>query len=187
MRKEKGFTLFESLITMSIAVVLSSIAVPSFDSSRKNGHMSANINAMHSSLMMARSGSLSRRERVTVCKSSDGASCTTTGNWAQGWVVFVDSDNDASIDINEQIIKVKQQLPGDGISFIGNSLVDDYISYALSGRTQTTGGGIQRGTLVLCDDRGFTHDARAIVLNAVGRARVDHATDRDVSFSSCNS
>ena len=84
----RGFTLIEMMIAISIAAILLAIAVPSFSHSQLNSQLRASANDLVASVNLARNEALKRNRQVTLCVSTDGASCTT-GNWRQGWAVLV--------------------------------------------------------------------------------------------------
>ncbi len=115
---------------------------------------------------------------MTACKSDDGANCTTSNGWEQGWIVFVDPDDDAQRDDGEDVLQIHEALQGSTLR--GNQNVKDYVSYDASGFTKLTNGGFQAGTLVLCDGRGLPK-AKAIVINAAGRIRIVDAADAGVT------
>ncbi len=169
---QKGFTLIEMIIAMAVAATLLSLAIPSFSTLNQNKRITTQSNDFISTLVLARSQALKRVSRVTVCRSSDGAACAGSGGWEQGWIVFADTDNDATVDTGEDILRVYSALDG-GNTLRGSSSVASYISYVATGRTKLTGGGLQTGTLVLCDERGSGEHARAINVSATGRSRVE--------------
>ncbi len=86
-----GFTLIELLMVIAIAAILASIAVPSYQWIMSRTRLSTQANELTTALSLARSEAVKRGVRVTVCKSSSGTGCTTSGNWQQGWIVFVDN------------------------------------------------------------------------------------------------
>jgi len=111
---------------------------------------------------LARSEAVKRGVRVTLCKSSDGRTCTNVGNWSQGWILFNDLNNNAVYNsATETILKVQGSL-GNNTSMIGNANVDNYVSYVSSGQSQLIGGAFQAGTIKICDDR----------IDNVGRLRI---------------
>lgn len=83
-----GFTLVEMLITIVIMGILAAIAVPSFDNLVLSNRLSSAANRLVASAQIARGEAIKRNAAVTLCMSSDGTSCTTTGTWDQGWIVF---------------------------------------------------------------------------------------------------
>jgi type IV fimbrial biogenesis protein FimT len=170
----KGFTLLEIMISIGVLAIMLSLAVPAYNELVKNNRISTQANALHTALMLSRSEALTRLSRVTVCSSSDGSSCAS-GGWEQGWIVFLDPDNDATVDNNETILRIDSAITG-GNTFRGNSNVANYVSFVGDGASMTTSGTFQTGTWVVCDDRGFTSSARAISINATGRPRVQKAT-----------
>lgn len=95
--------------------------------------------------------------------------------------MFVDRDNDAVLDDDEEVLRVREPLKGD-ITLRGTSDVADYIAYVPGGFTRLVGGPPQTGTLILCDARGFDK-ARAIVIGSTGRPRAVPAAE--TGLASC--
>jgi type IV fimbrial biogenesis protein FimT len=167
-QEEKGLTLIDVLLAVTVLSVLLLVALPSF----------------RTTMMRARSEALSRVRRVTVCASSDGSSCT--GNWEQGWIIFAEDhgSQNAALDPNDgdTLLEVRQELAA-GNTLRGDDNVAAYISYLGTGFTRLVSGASQTGTLVLCDARGF-NDGKAIAINAAGRPRVLDAPDS--SLTTCD-
>lgn len=188
MRTLKGFTLIELMVTLAIAVIVLTVGVPSFMATIQNNRITTTVNDFVSDLNLARSEAIKRGSRVTLCKSADGNSCTQSGDWSQGWILFSDPNDDASFNEDEEegetLLRVHQALRDDNASLTGNQNLRDYISYIGTGFAQLTSGGIQNGTLVLCDSRDFGDHARAIVLNRTGRPISMPASESNAS--SCN-
>lgn len=86
MRKAAGFTLIELLVTMTVAAILVGLAGPSFKITIQNNRLVTQGNDLLGALIYARSQAIELNSTVTVCASSDGATCSGT-NWASGWVV----------------------------------------------------------------------------------------------------
>lgn len=88
-KKNNGFTLVELIITMVILGILTMIAIPSFRNFTRSSQVTSAVNDLVSALNFARSEALTRGTEVTVCKSANQITCTTAGNWDQGWIVYV--------------------------------------------------------------------------------------------------
>lgn len=187
MRTLKGFTLIELMVTLAIAAIVLTVGVPGFMATIQNNRITTSLNDFVSDLNLARSEAIKRGSRVTLCKSDDGETCTQDGDWSQGWILFSDPNDNANFDEgaeSETLLRVHQALRDDDASLTGNSNLRDYISYMGTGFAQRTTGGVQNGTLVLCDSRGFGEHARAIVLNRTGRPTSMPATESNAN--NCN-
>jgi type IV fimbrial biogenesis protein FimT len=171
MNRRGGFTLIELIVTLAIAAIVLTVGIPSFRELLRENRLATQANEFLAALALTRSEALKRGVRVTLCKSADGASCTANGGYEQGWVVFVDPNNNATVDTGEVILRVYGALPG-GFTLTGNTNVRSYVSYAAGGMSQLISGAFQAGTLTLC----AAPKARSIAINSTGRARIAVAT-----------
>lgn len=127
----RGLTLVEIIIAIAVLAILSAIALPAFRSFTSSSQATSAANDFVSALNLARSEAVTRSITVSVCKSADQTSCTTEGDWHQGWIVFIDADNDGSVDTGEEILRV-YSAPGGDITISGDDSIDR-MTYAASG------------------------------------------------------
>lgn len=151
-RKKKGFTLIEAMVTVAVAGILLSIAVPSFSKMIERNRISSATNEFISAMMLTRSEAVTRTIPVSLCASDTGISCDgTLDNYAKGWVVFSDCDGDGAIDTTVTTC----DFDGDGtddkdiiinvhngfkqLAIVGNGGAEDKYTYAVSGRPFAAG------------------------------------------------
>ncbi len=127
-------------------------------------------NEFLSDLAVARAEAVRRGVRVVVCASADGLSCSSTGPWSQGRIVFQDPNNNAQREAGEHLMLVRDAASPRWL-IKGNSPVDAYVSYHPVGRSKRVNGAFQAGTVTICPLRDSATKAAQIVINSVGRAR----------------
>ncbi|MCJ0762804.1 GspH/FimT family pseudopilin [Variovorax terrae] len=86
-----GFTLIELLMVIAIAAILMGLAAPSFRNMLLNQKLASSASNLLGDVMQARNEALAKNRRVTVQPASGT-------NWAAGWVVYVDLNNNGSYD-----------------------------------------------------------------------------------------
>ena len=185
-RNISGFSLLELMVTLSIGALIMTMAVPSFRNSINNQRMTSATNELVMSLTLAKSEAIKRVTYVTVCKSSDGATCTgNTSDWNDGWIVFANatSVNLGSVDAGDELIRVYPALL-DSLSVTPLGSVDGFLSFRPSG-TLGTNAANMTGTLTTCDDRGSSY-ATAILLEPSGRWQISHDKAHDASNLTCS-
>lgn len=82
----RGFTLLEMMVTLAIAAILVTLAVPSFNEAMLGSKLNTQANNFVASAQLARSEAIKRNTAVTLCASSTGSTCT--GAWSDGWIVL---------------------------------------------------------------------------------------------------
>lgn len=108
-----GFTLVELIITLVIASILIAVAVPGYYMVVENNRIADMTNRLTSSFNLARVEAIKRGARVSVCPAANQSfnSCGSATQWAQGWIIFVDADENNSIDNNSNILQISEALP----------------------------------------------------------------------------
>jgi type IV fimbrial biogenesis protein FimT len=99
--KSKGFTILELMLTISIAAIMADM-LTKYRLSNENTSLMLDF-------VLARGEAATRSSRVTVCQSSDGASCSA-GGWNTGRIVFVDKGTAGSVDAGDEILRVSAAM-----------------------------------------------------------------------------
>ncbi len=103
----RGVTLIELLIVMAIIGVLLSLGVPSYRSFSNNSRISGAINALLGDLQFTRAEANKRGTFVSACASVSFSTCSASTRWDTGWIVFVDNNNNGTVDADEAILRKK--------------------------------------------------------------------------------
>ena len=175
--KTQAFTLIELVMTMAIAGILVTIAIPSFNSTITSSRITSYANDLVSALNLARSEAIRRGVQVIV--SNEGA----LTQWRDGWTVCVETDGDLQCKppdnlcttnaigapTEDCILRVYPRLVNGYTLTTGNSF-QQAASYFPNGFIGVAGIGFG-DTFRLCNGTDMT-TSRTIVVNNVGRARV---------------
>ncbi len=188
MKKHSGFTLIELMITLIIVGILLAVGVPSLRIFMQDNQMVASTNELISALHVARSEAIKLNTSVTICESSDGTDCATTGNWENGWIVFVDADSNlegtevacAAIG-TDCLLRVHDAFTDDQLTVAGvnaGGVAISSFTFNSRGLPRNAAGASQSGTFSVCslDGSGNTINSRAVVLSLSGRVRVSDNT-----------
>jgi type IV fimbrial biogenesis protein FimT len=166
LRKHSGFTLLELINTVAIFSIVVGIGVPSFQHFMATNRASSQINNLVSMLAFTRSEAIKRGTQVTLCQSSNNQSCESSGDWSNGWMLFIDSNKNKSLDVNETLLYTGQALSSNNkITFNGGFGIDNYIVY------KPDGSAFPNGSFKVCLDDYPSH-SRTLILFRTGRVRL---------------
>lgn len=163
MNRQLAFTLVELMVTLVVLGFALMIAVPSFTSLSRGNRTVSETNALVGALNLARSEAAKRNTNVTVCTSSDGATCAPNGlGWDSGWIVFEDNSVPlGQVDAGDTVLRVFGKL-SQANQISASATLANSITY------QSNGFSTAQGHLILCDDSG-TASARDISVSRTGR------------------
>ena len=188
--RSRGFTLIELLVTLAILAIIAVIAAPSLQNFVLNNRIRSQAAALTSSLAFARTEAITRGTRVVACAGvATNDSCECGGKkWEDGWILFVDKNNDIYGDpecVIDELLEVHGELDGSKTTLRGDGNIRYSVLFLYDGSTQKPSGEKQRGAFVLCDQRGWGNDARAIEVLPTGRSRNLIATDDSLDVGGC--
>ena len=107
-QEEKGFSLIELMVVLSVAALLLGLAVPLFTDAMANSRMSTAINDFGGSLHAARSEALKEESRSCCARlqmPSEDAACSADASFGAGWIVFADGDGNGTPDGSDTILQ----------------------------------------------------------------------------------
>lgn len=160
----RAFSLIELIVSLGVLGILLGLAVPGFADYRAKQAMRSASERLLVSLWLARTEAITGSQHTLVCSSSDGQSCDGTGQWENGWIVFVDSNRNRQFDPAEKMLD-RGEAFRTGQLTARSVRSRSKIRYNMMGYSPGT-----NVTITFCDERGPNHAAALIVSNT-GRPR----------------
>ena len=168
MKQLTGFTIVELMITIALAAVILTLGVPAYQGLVERNRLTANVNSFISSLALARSEAVKRKQRVIICASIDGSTCSNNNSgYEAGWIVYVESIAPETNRSNaEELLWVSEPL-AENFTLRATVPFNNRIQYLASGQT----GGIGNASIFLCKDAA-TNKARLLTIIRSGRVHL---------------
>lgn len=157
----RGFTLLELLVSLTLLAILSGLAAPGLTQMRHSQQVQHASIDLATAFILARQEAITRQRPVIIDNLDD--------DWANGWQIFVDQDDDGGLDNSDPILLTSDSIAR-GVSISGNTPVSRYVRYVPTGEAQMQNGAFQAGTITLCHADG-EQAIRKLVLSATGRLR----------------
>jgi type IV fimbrial biogenesis protein FimT len=168
----QGYTMVELMVVVAIVAILALGAAPSLkDSLDRNGRESA-MQTLITAIGVARSEAVSQGRTVSICRSTDQATCaaTTGSDWNDGWIVFSDSNPAGVLGAGDTLLRIYGASNGQSVikleTRVNGTFAGDYLQFNASGflNNSTTGAYFK-----FCPIDNVALKARAVWLSNTGR------------------
>lgn len=170
---DKGYSLLELLLTITVAALILALGIPSFAALNARHAQRVELNALFHAVHLARKASIMRKQVVSLCPSADGRSCTPGQDWSGGFLVFENGDRDEPPLLDDGEIVLHRHLAGKSARITANRR-----GFTL----RATFLRATNGTIVVCDRAGRV-TPKALVVSYTGRPRVAARTPRGAPYS----
>lgn len=156
--KQQGFTMPELIITLGIAAIILSTAVPSISTTIKNSRLSNHLNSVILDIHYARTESAKRDVRVIMCRSSNpNATVPSCGGstkvWSSGYIIFADDGNNTNnwYNAGTDTLLRRGQAAAEGVRMRTNWTWNNNLEFNSNGSTNEGG---STAYMSICDSRG---------------------------------
>lgn len=135
---QRGVSLLELMVALSVLGVLLAIGVPSYTSITRDNQIAAQSSNLLQAITLARSEALKRGLRVSVCPiaNDNTTTCLTANDWAGGWMIFEDDFGGAgAVDPGDRTLQLF--APAAGIQITATAAAVVFLpSAAVQGRVE---------------------------------------------------
>ncbi len=183
--KQSGLTIIELMITLVVAAVLISLAVPNFRLLIQNNRITGATNDFLAVLNLARAEAVKRGATVLICRTDDpqaappdcqrADSSVYDGNWSTGWLIYALPTNTIAaeadyVDGTDVLVRLGEGV-ADGVRITSNTTGNQWLAYRPDGLLFEGG----EARYAVCDDRNEAA-GRLIRVPLTGRPIVEDTT-----------
>lgn len=185
--KERGFTLFELMVTLAVAAIVAAFAIPGFQAIQVNSSVSALAADLVQSINDAKSRAVTGRQNVYILRdlgsSATDVTANTTGDWSNGWRIT----RGLTLASSTPIARIERARSKDGNS--GKSAVGAYVHKGTASATGSitsdplpafgfnnfgrmidkTGTQVNTISIIVCAPNTNSERGRVITLTGMGR------------------
>lgn len=173
LRRNRGYTLYELLVTIGIAALVLGLGLPSFGAMAARQKQRVELDSLFHAIHLARKESIVRRRVVSLCPSPDGRRCVPGRDWSGGFLMFENTDADEPPQLDDGEPVLLRHAAGPRVRITANRR-----GFTLRGTHKRA----TNGTLVVCDEAGRIRP-RALVISYTGRPRVATETTRGEAYA----
>ena len=161
----QGYTLIELLVVLSVASILALNVFPNLSALMAQERSVILTNSLASTLAYARSEAILKQTTILTCQSDNGSECNRSESWHNGWIVFVDKNNNKQRDAEESLLRVFAAADnGTQAVFNGAFGINHYLKYKPSGHA------FPNGSFFICNPNiGI---GKALIMYRSGRLRL---------------
>ncbi|BBB27729.1 GspH/FimT family pseudopilin [Amphritea japonica] len=158
--KEKGFSLIELMIVLSILVILLTIGVPSLVGFVRSQKLESAVQLFKDGYSQARYEAVSRQETIHICPLNNVTN-RCGNNWDRGMLTFNDLNGDSQFDPAVDRLLRQSAFP-EGVGIVWNQI--GFLKIGASG-------GINKNGTFIIQVRGDSYSKR-LVISPTGRIRI---------------
>lgn len=174
--KQRGFTLTELLVTISLLSVLLAVGLPSFKQLIASNRISTQTNEFIVALNLARSEAIRRAEPVAIRANSG-----STPEYGTGWTIFRDPDADGSSAAATDLVREGAVSNSASVLRVTRSGLTPPYTYATSTDADKlyliftamgASGASSKAFFRVCDSRNSAMAGRVVEVSTAGRVSV---------------
>ena len=183
--RQGGLTIIELMITLVVAAVLISLAVPNFRLLLQNNRITGATNDFLAVVNLARAEAVKRGATVLVCRTDDpqaappdcqrANSAVHDGNWSNGYLIYALPTNTIAaegdyVDGTDVLVRLGEGT-ADGVRITSNTAGNQWLGFSPNGLLFESG----EARFAVCDDRNESA-GRLIRVPLTGRPFVEDTT-----------
>ena len=166
-KQQKGITLIEMMVVVSIIAIISTLVAPSMQSILIKNKIVAEINEASSLIQFARHNAIDEQALTVVCPSKDYSTCSN--DWNDPKIVFIDEDANNIRGDQEALLVSIEATSATNLMTSTNNIIS----------FEETGEASQATEVKLCHTNGEAAYARSLSISLQGRVKMSSDSDKN--------
>ena len=101
---ERGFTMIELMVAITVVAILSAIGIPALRNFTLQQRIGTTVQELQLDIALARSEAITRAASVSLCTSDNGMTCTASG-WEGGRIIFTDANQGGVLQDSDAVLR----------------------------------------------------------------------------------